>query len=1499
MFSPQSFAQCVFFFLYAMSLVFLPARSLAQLSESFETGLPASYNTTLTTYPLNSGSWLAKDVQSGTLGTQSGSKSAQFRSATGSQLISPLLSQGVSTLSFYITASTASGAYQINVSSDGGQSWSAAPGSPFTAGTTKTFRQISLNSNTINKIQIYRTGAVLYVDDVQISSMPSMSVLQVPLPQTRTYGTASPPDSLLLNVHHTISSLSITPPNGFIVSLQPDYSGNVGTSQQALLSGPISAGTVFKTYIKLASSTSVGIYGGVCSFVASSQTLHVPIDTSAIYPKPVGLQGVQVVSKPYDALFQASIIGNLQCVGILPWDSLNVGLVGVPQAMFATPEVGVAKPVVLTGLSLNGFAANNYVLPSNINLTGTIYPAYQSILGIQNMYEVYLGSSPFNLNVYSNQGLPLTYTSSNNAIASVSSNGQITIYDTGTVEILIQQSGNVNIAPASDTQIVIHITKPTCINENGTIKYTMMLDSAVSTLASVAGLSYCSTGAFQSGEGTNWVWHPQLSNNDSSLGYNGSSGGFHAALASRGGNFSIDSTRCFSWSVDFRMGQLATLQSFKFTSRQASNGPLMYCLRSSIDSFQSNWLVGALNNNSPWLLHEHNNLSKTVSTQTEEVIFKLFAYGGIGNNDTFMVNWFVDDVSMQWQCRNQPDTAFVGPDQVRCGLLSSDSLGGNTPWVGHGQWSKISGPGDVVFANQHDGNTIATVNSTGIYTFRWSIEGDSCNGLNYADIQVHYTVPFVWDSIAISQATCHTDSAHIQVSLMGGIGASSLWLNGQTSVLTSFHAMPGIYTLQATDALGCSTQTMLQLNAVNPLQLSTQIVHPSCFGSYGLLTILAQGGNGGYTYHVNGSPVTPSSNLIAGTYTVMVSDVLGCTAQTVITINQPTPINIQTNVQAPTCLGCLGTLTIIPSGGVPPYLFFVNGQSSGMSISLVAGTYTVIVEDANACTKSVVVSIPGLLGNINYPPVKIKKYVFGHAAIVTWEGNQDSIYRFEYKEQGAGLWHASYVVGTADTLYALLPQTIYEFRVKAIDTGGISSVWQTDTFQTTSGCEYPVFAEPIINAQSIQLSWTCNGAFSFRLEYKTADSLMWYPINTSLTQRTITSLNQGETYFIRIRSNCIMNEWSQWVYDTLSTSVCPPLVFLPTQALGNSMRVQWQAVPLATSYRLEYRADSQAIWQLVHTTDTVRTISGLMPLTSYQVRVRYKKSNNDTSAWAYQQVTTSMGCMQPQFQLPDVNGNSMCIYWNSTADSAYRFEYRRLIDQTWLASLQSSPSKCIVGLTPNTAYVCRVRAHCKNLDVSAWVYDTLYTTAGCSLPMLSSYTLLGSDIRLTWTHPTATQFRLEFKPIDAPLWTSLKLRLPLRTIKNISPGTHYVYRVRAECANGDISAWEYDTFYIPLLRPVLGTNNPVDGFNEEINGWKVFPNPFKNYLTVHTYSDSATFGSLQCYDAAGRLMYSISSLELMNKGGMDIPTDTWPPGIYFIKIQHQNQVPYRRKLIKY
>jgi len=72
-----------------------------------------------------------------------------------------------------------------------------------------------------------------------------------------------------------------------------------------------------------------------------------------------------------------------------------------------------------------------------------------------------------------------------------------------------------------------------------------------------------------------------------------------------------------------------------------------------------------------------------------------------------------------------PTVADAGPDQTLCGLLTA-TMAGNTPAIGTGTWSQVSGPGTVTFTNASDPLTTATATVYGTYVLRWTTSNGVC-----------------------------------------------------------------------------------------------------------------------------------------------------------------------------------------------------------------------------------------------------------------------------------------------------------------------------------------------------------------------------------------------------------------------------------------------------------------------------------------------------------------------------------------------------------------------------------------------------------------------------------------------------------------------------------------------------------------------------------------------------------------------------------------------------
>ncbi|MBL7808978.1 MAG: hypothetical protein JNN28_14260, partial [Saprospiraceae bacterium] len=138
-------------------------------------------------------------------------------------------------------------------------------------------------------------------------------------------------------------------------------------------------------------------------------------------------------------------------------------------------------------------------------------------------------------------------------------------------------------------------------------------------------------------------------------------------------------------------------------------------------------------------------------------------------------------------------------------------------------------------------------------------------------------------------------------------------------------------------------------------QTSTIPSAVSCFGgSNGAINLTVTNGAGPITYlWSNNSTTEDITGLTAGSYTVTVTDGLGCTATTNASISQPTSISV--TFQGSNILNC--TTPSIPvsptvNGGVGPYWYnWSDGQTTAVINLQAAGTYTVTVTDANNCTK--------------------------------------------------------------------------------------------------------------------------------------------------------------------------------------------------------------------------------------------------------------------------------------------------------------------------------------------------------------------------------------------------------------------------------------------------------------------------------------------------------------------------------------------------------------------
>ncbi len=145
-----------------------------------------------------------------------------------------------------------------------------------------------------------------------------------------------------------------------------------------------------------------------------------------------------------------------------------------------------------------------------------------------------------------------------------------------------------------------------------------------------------------------------------------------------------------------------------------------------------------------------------------------------------------------------------------------------------------------------------------------------------------------------------------------------------------------------------------------PLTLSLTSTNPLCFGgATGSITANATGGRPPLRYSTDGINFQASNvfpNLPAGTYTIRVMDADGSTQTAMTTLTDPPALTLTLTSTNPPCFGGVtGSITANASGGTAPLTYSKDGisfQASNVFASLKAGTYTITVRDANACTQT-------------------------------------------------------------------------------------------------------------------------------------------------------------------------------------------------------------------------------------------------------------------------------------------------------------------------------------------------------------------------------------------------------------------------------------------------------------------------------------------------------------------------------------------------------------------
>lgn len=465
------------------------------------------------------------------------------------------------------------------------------------------------------------------------------------------------------------------------------------------------------------------------------------------------------------------------------------------------------------------------------------------------------------------------------------------------------------------------------------------------------------------------------------------------------------------------------------------------------------------------------------------------------------------------------------------GILVRGGNGGNHNLVlGNGGTSEASGPG-----GGGGGGNITITSGTPVQTLTGGISGTSnsaqitefiVNGATNGAAGVVNPASSIFNYTASNVTICQGSNPTLTAVVIGVLPGTLSWYSvpfggsvlgtGLTYAIPLPLLAPGVYTYYVGVCPG--TFRVPVTVTINPRPIISGVAiltNPTCSNAGSITNLTVSGGTPGYTYSWNGTITAGANytNIPAGTYTLTVTDLNGCTdtdgPHTLIGTAGPIINASGVVIQDQNCNGTLGSITGITATGTGLTYSWSNSGGSALNASnLVAGNYTLTVTDGNGC---VATAGPYTVNNIPGPTVNAAGIVISPATCGNANGGISGI-----TAAGTGLTYAWN--GTASASTSLINQMGGNYTLVVTDVNGCT---------ISSGPHFiPSTAGPTINAGSVLLSdENCNqgnGSISGLTISGGAPTYILSWTNTAQSTLNLTNLSSGSyTLTVTDQNNCV------------------------------------------------------------------------------------------------------------------------------------------------------------------------------------------------------------------------------------------------------------------------------------------------------------------------------------------------------------------------------------------
>jgi len=363
------------------------------------------------------------------------------------------------------------------------------------------------------------------------------------------------------------------------------------------------------------------------------------------------------------------------------------------------------------------------------------------------------------------------------------------------------------------------------------------------------------------------------------------------------------------------------------------------------DGFDGSIEVMATDGLAPYMYALNGGLfgSENVFTGLSSGNYTVTVLDGLGNTST--VNVTLDNPT-------ELVNTFLGSTDNICfgafeGVIAVDGSGGTTT-------------GDYTFSINGGAEQ-----STGLFTglpngfYVVSVFDDnSCSTQVTANITSPPEMSLIVTNIQPVSCSGNTDGSML-VFVTGGVPNYLYALDdGDFDVFASFSSLAaGLHTISVIDSNGCLMMESFTIPEPDPIEILADVTNVNCAGdSTGIIVIDVTGGNSGYQFSFDGQQedtVGIYNNLIAGTYSVQVTDVNECTAVLEVNVSESSPLNLISTTNMPAACGGEGEIIFDLVGAQGYAIYSVDGNvGASDTFNLPAGIYLAAACDSLGCVAS-------------------------------------------------------------------------------------------------------------------------------------------------------------------------------------------------------------------------------------------------------------------------------------------------------------------------------------------------------------------------------------------------------------------------------------------------------------------------------------------------------------------------------------------------------------------